>query len=321
MKKVAIAALTVGLVVAAWSAPASAAARTPKIFYNSDVEGPSNVYMMNTDGSQKENLSQSTLRGRYFGSVSPDGTEVVMFGQTDDLDQDGGIDYALFIKKIGSPELPQMIANDDARDKFEPRFSPTDGSKIAFIKQDPDGSKDVYVLDRNTGEQKELFDPDTVKNSLYRSVDDLDWSPDGTRLVVKSDHDSVYGELYIIDLNGNMVKPLTSNGESEYDVHWSPDGDKVSYFRRHYDAGLQKYVNDLYTVDVASGAETKVTPGLTFGGDSAWSPDGDTLVISGELAKTTGTAIYTIKEDGSKLTKLEDVSATTYVAGWANVAQ
>jgi Tol biopolymer transport system component len=140
--------------------------------------------------------------------------------------------------------------------------------------------------------------------------------------VIKSDHEeTAYGELYVIDLNGNIIKRLTNNSAREDDIHWSPDGDKISYLQNHYDANLRSYVNDIYTVDVESGAVTMITNGIRFGGDYAWSPDGDELVMSGELANTNTISIYTMKKDGTKVTKIENVDSSTHVKGWDNVAE
>jgi Tol biopolymer transport system component len=142
------------------------------------------------------------------------------------------------------------------------------------------------------------------------------WSPDGTRLAfvrggLGGAVTPITMLLYVEDANGGGVRELAacgSCGEQWGGSHlsWSPDGSRI-VFSRGSPTGRAA---SLEVVDVAS----RALHGLTGCRSSictdvapAWSPDGRLIVFSriGER----GTSLYTVRPDGSRLTKITAVAA------------
>jgi Tol biopolymer transport system component len=101
-------------------------------------------------------------------------------------------------------------------------------------------------------------------------------------------------ELIIWDFNGNIVKRLTNNNRPESVPHWSPDGEKVTFF-----AGNTIGKLNIYTINRGGTNEQK----LTSGGvdvDPSFSPDG-------EIIFSRGKKIMIMNEDGSNLKTLAEL--------------
>jgi Tol biopolymer transport system component len=101
------------------------------------------------------------------------------------------------------------------------------------------------------------------------------WSPDGGRIVFRSERDG-HSEIYVMDGDGSNQRRLTQFvGSQQYRPHWSPDGTRVSFLSSDTVAGG---VAELYVVN-SDGTE-QVLVGPAYGGflsHNPWSPDGRRL--------------------------------------------
>lgn len=183
-------------------------------------------------------------------------------------------------------ELEGRIVTDDFEDVFA--FDP-DGSSVVTIAGEPgpefdgawspDGAWVVYRdSTRGINENDEIFvaraDGSERRNITNNPANDWgpDWSPDGTTIVFNSDRD---GQLagFLMDPDGGNLRRIETAEWFEY-PSWSPDGSRI-VFEGH--AG-NNY--DLYVLELASEAVTRLTN--VPGNDSwpAWSPDGTTIAFS-----------------------------------------
>ncbi len=74
----------------------------------------------------------------------------------------------------------------------------------------------------------------------------LQWDPAGRELLYYAD-----GDLFLVDVHAAKWRQLTKTPVAERDPKFSPDGKRIS-FRRNW---------DLYVLDIATSAETRLTTG------------------------------------------------------------
>lgn len=146
------------------------------------------IWIMNTDGSEKTRLKEISGRAPSFM-------------------KDGRI---LFHSK--SPNSEICIANSDGTNiiiltnneatDWSPKLSP-DGEQIAFI-SDRDGNQEVYVMDIDGSNQKRL--------TFNKATDwDVCWSPDGSKLIFVSEMDKRF-DIYSINRDGSSLRKFIENG-------------------------------------------------------------------------------------------------------------
>lgn len=114
----------------------------------------------------------ANLRTPGTPAISPDGTTVVVSVVRPDLDRDEYVGH-LWRVPVDGTAAPQPFTRGH-RDTA-PAFSP-DGRWIAFLRAEPKGKPQLYVVEAGGGEPVRLTDAPL-------GVSDLRWSPDGRRLV------------------------------------------------------------------------------------------------------------------------------------------
>ena len=140
-----------------------------------------------------------------------------------------------------------------------------------------------------------------------------DYSPDGRRIAFTSgrsgiptggEDDAAFSETYVMNADGSHVRRVTVNRELvDLAPSWAPDGRTLVLAKGPSDT----LVTDLWTVDLGTGRERRLTrfPGTETLPD--WSPDGDRIVFTGDVAEPGGSDIYSIRSDGSGLRRLTDL--------------
>lgn len=93
-------------------------------------------------------------------------------------------------------ESAQRIVVQSAADDRAPALSP-DGARLAFL-SDRDGSDDIWSRDLESGVERKL-----AVNTDHRHFTDLQWSPDGARLVAAS-----FNALYLTDAGSGKMRHL-----------------------------------------------------------------------------------------------------------------
>ena len=150
-----------------------------------------------------------------------------------------------------------------------------DGTKLSFVQRDDEGEHgELWYVDAATGEKKVLLsaaklaslapDYDKVKNEREKErltryhVAAYLWAPDSKHLIFDSQ-----GQLWLFDLASGTAVQFTSAPDPSGDPKFSPDGNHVSYVRKH----------NLYVRPVSGKSEkqlTKDTGDDLFNGDIDW---------------------------------------------------
>ena len=148
-----------------------------------------------------------------------------------------------------------------------------------------------------------------------------DLSPDGTRLVytycVKREGEF---EIAVVNLRSNKQLRLTENLYLDHYPEWSPDGKRIAFVSDDENT----WRSGLYTM-AADGTEVqRLTPseeGIELA-PPVWSPDGERLAftIAMRSREYFRLYLYTVRSDGSELTKIAETSFVIRPPDWNEFA-
>ena len=151
-----------------------------------------------------------------------------------------------------------------------------------------------------------------------------DWSPDGTRLVLRVASPR-FKALAILDVDSGRVTPLVPTPEGRVDnmAKWSPKGDLIA-FTSNRDGDYE-----IYTIRPDGTGLTRLTNSPGSNAHAAWSPDGKWIAFSSgrggfkdEMARGGGGQptpdIFVMRADGSDVRRLTDdaVEEGTVTFAW-----
>ena len=268
------------------------------------------IYVMDVDGGNRENLSNSPVDDME-PDWSPDGTKIAFVSdRNDDADQ---------IYVMDSDGKNQTRLTDGPRRKLNPDWSP-DGQKIAFTVHDgiphidvmdadgknratlvgqasapswsPDGQQIMFVSAINWESEISVIGADgqgleKVKHGLRGGSPSF--SPDGRRIVYDVWQEGFH-LIYVVGVDGKNPKRLTRNQEHHTDPTWSPDGGAIAYVVPHdgirFGAGIHLMTADGKYIKPLSKDRVGIDYQPDFGpGGLAVSPTSKTATIWGRLKK------------------------------------
>ncbi len=216
----------------------------------------------------------------------------------------------------------------------------SDGSKLVFDHGDEFNlpfyakyGQAVYVVEADGSQVQRVAEGSLIfeeygRPSAIGHMTYFDVSRDGSRVVYstcrhgplstdpsKKGRDLEYWHNYEIEsvnIDGTDLRRLTSSSRMDNYPVWSPDGTRITFIR---DIRMRHSDRTLFTM-APDGSEVRQ---LTLGIDDVvmrppvWSPNGDYLAFVREDDGGRWDAIYTVRADGSDLTRVSDtVSAPSW---------
>ena len=291
------AAACVALVVMAVPASAIVPGPNGRIVFESSRDGNNEIYVMNSDGTVQQNLTNNKQANDVFPAWSPDGTQITF---SSDRAEAGDLDiYVMNADGSGVTRLTDAPGEDRGASWT------SDGQQIVFHSQrfrDATHSFDLMVMNADGSDERLLFpnasagyvcgDSETGTVVFNSSGDPLGTNPvnpNGTRDF----------EIYTVNLDGTDVRQLTNNTVLDSGPKWSPDCSTISY--NSLDSGGSLDVHRI-NADGTNDVNLTNTPGI-FDAFSAWSPDGTSIVFSSN--RDVNFEIYTMSAvDGSNVQRL-----------------
>lgn len=152
-----------------------------------------------------------------------------------------------------------------------------DGTTLAFLSKQ-EGPEYLFLMDLGSRRERVL-----VRHGNQTVMGNPSWSPDGRRLVFSSNW-KLGHQIYVVDAAGGEARRITSFRAGGCEPRFHPDGRRVVYVRR----GFQADKSRLVTQDLETGQETALVEWPALNYDPAFSPDGTELAfasnITGEFA-------------------------------------
>jgi dipeptidyl aminopeptidase/acylaminoacyl peptidase len=136
-------------------------------------------------------------------------------------------------------------------------------------------------------------------------------SPDGSKIVYCSQRETIYSQIYVMNVDGSGQKRLTNNNSGDAcGPAWSRDGKKIAYYAF---ALTQPSRNPVIWAMDSDGTNTKKL--TEHGIDPAWSPDGKQIVFASHRDGIF--QIYAMNSDGSNVRRLTKNKAEDSNPSWA----
>jgi len=234
-----------------------------KIAFASDRLGNFDIYIMDEDGGQLENITEHPAID-ISPSWTPDGNTIVFerrrlgiytisidkpklkfvtngSGMFPMLAPDGkqiayvenpiGVVLWLSVVSLTGENHKRIRRLNDINDK--PHTWSPDGSQIAFC----DNNGYLYIFDLSSGNCERI--PCTTPDGKEVRAIDVDWSPVGNKLAIAS-----YGDtkgLWVKNDDGSNAKRITKNEDRA--PEWSPDGTQIA-FQSWQDGDWDIYIID-----------------------------------------------------------------------------
>jgi Tol biopolymer transport system component len=290
----------------------------------------SDVYLMNSDGTNQHQLTEIRPGPSDHPSWSPDGNKIVFNAITANPLGSSSSNEDIYIVDVYSRQTTNLTHNK-ADDVF-PVWSPK-GDKIAFV-SNLAGNWQIYLMNVDGTEQTRLTHSDADDG-----IHGLTWSPDGSKIAFVSNRyqntktisgNYEYENIYLIDVpqDTNRFKELAAYNLTSA-IHQCPAGEfylnpSWSVNNQLSFATLNCSINwDIAIFDIDDALENQ-TNGLPYfnltrrpNEDGAlglsWSPDGSKIIFVSnhpEVTRATSEDIYlvdvneTLKTDSPHIKQL-----------------
>jgi Tol biopolymer transport system component len=273
------------------------------IVFVSPRDGNLDIYIMESDGSNVQQLTKDTFAMFYsiikspYDSMpvwSPDGSRIAFVSGRDSTQMGnllGNINYKFYVMNRDGSNVVELPFPHVVLD--EPRFT-----------WSPDGMWVTYEAESRVsrGFNWDIFiarldgsDPIRLTTNLTDERRPV-WSPDGNSIAYHSDPKGDW-DIYIMGSDGSNPIRLTYDTGEDVEMDWSPDSRRI-VFSSNRDGDY-----DLYIMNADGSHVVQLTNDPADDSQPSWSPDGEWIAFVSTRNGKYGD-IYIIKVDGSEVVQL-----------------
>ena len=239
----------------------------------------SDIWVMDADGSNQTNLTNTPDTNEGQPAWSSDGTRIAF---TSDQDEVGDFTDIWVMDADGSNQtnLTKTPDTPDADNfhEYQPSWSPS-GTQIVFVREIPgqvfSEQPDIFVMDTDptTDDAINLTDTDA-------SESDPAWSPDGTKIAFAGVRNQG-SEIVTMDPDGQNEAILTGDSFEGDDraPDWSPDSTKVVFMKQSQVGGCCEPW-EIWAVNRDGSGDTNLTNDPRDDMGPSWSPDGTEITFT-----------------------------------------
>ncbi len=198
------------------------------------------------------------------------------------------------------PANPSAVTNltDNGATSIDktPIWSPN-GSQVAFVSNfngSSPGEWNVFVMQAaGVGDEINLATQITRYSSGSKAIEDLAWSPDGSRIAYTRGNNSGDDSVWVVNADGTTTFPLEiGGGGAKRHPTWSPDSTKIAY------AVVKNAPEQIYVAPSTGGIGPPLTNGV--GHEPTWSPDGSRIAFDAYHSGGFGYVdLHVVAADGS----------------------
>ena len=245
--------------------------------------GNVDIYVVDGKGGEPIQLTDD-LAWDKWPAWSPDGGRLAFLS-----------DLKLLVMDANGKNRKNIAFNTNWR----PAWSP-DGRQLAVMK-----GFSIWIFDVETLEEREVHG---TRVGMLPA-----WSPDGLQIAFRSDirHEGNW-DIYLIDIDGQNLKRLTTNRADDRYPAWSPDGTELAF------SSDRSGRSQIYVMNMIGRKKIRQLTKLPFSGQGpAWSPGGDQIAFGGQTdddLKSSG--IYVVDAKGGK-PKLRALTGTSSAPAWS----
>jgi Tol biopolymer transport system component len=279
------------------STPVAKSASPGKIVYVCQVFKTSandQICLMDADGSNQRRLTTQDGSKHYYPSLAPDGLSIVFSSNLSGQGQ-----YDLYEMDLAG-KITRLTANFGIL--TAPEISP-DGSQIVFTWGNGLDKTAIGLMNRDGSHPREL----------YPNGWDPTWSPDGAKILFATSVTGYGIQLASINLDGTDFQRLSNLPNLRGRSDWA-NNDRwlITY------SGIP-WRRELFLMNIDGSAPFQLSPA---GGNSqgpSFSPNGDWVTFTAyfdHYGDENGCEIYTLKTDGTGLTRLTDNDFCDWQPRW-----
>lgn len=261
-----------------------------KIAFVSYKTGTAEIYLMNTDGSNVEQITSSGEDNSFPYQID---RRTIGFTRTDSTKKMQKLRIDILTKKEASIIVHPVVENA----KWE---VPSKNKRyVAFVKSKDYSDRELYLYD--TISQKEVKITDKAKEAYQALSVGFSWSKNEKYLVFASGPDWFNQYIRLYDVEKNQVFAITDRGYMNSGIQWLNDNETII-------ANLKirgKTHYEIYSVNISDGELVQLTEGINLHPDV--SPDGEWIVFESQRHNNYGEA-YIMRKDGSNQIRLTNNS-------------
>ena len=231
-----------------------------------DGNGPGNVYVARSDGSDLVRITPVPLPAIESYAFSPDGREVLISAWPDQVP-------GILIAAADGSGMRQLELSGPATNAA---WRPPDGSEILFMERGTytEGFGSMFAIDVASGQIRPVLEADPDRHRAHTL-----WSPDGSQIAYAEwvDSGDLTAQIHVMsaDGTGDRVLPTPPGATWQAPFGWSNDGTRLLAIRG-YTGQYEASVAVALPVDGSgSGVEFDTTGaiGMACCTAWAWAPD------------------------------------------------